>query len=256
MEVLRRDWLPEDLRPLLEQQRINGCVAVQARADEAETDFLLMLATQYPWMAGVVGWVDLRADDLQQRISRWQDSPALVGFRHPLQDEPDVSMFVADARLRRGIRLLQQQQLAYDVLVYAHQIEAIVPLCASQDQHWLIIDHLGKPAIRDQDHSTWRRNLAALASMPHVLCKLSGLVTEALDAAGQLNTDHLRRYLDTALQLFSPQRLMFGSDWPVCLLAAPYARVAALIDSWAAPLSPDERAAIWGGTAKRAYSLD
>ncbi|HKE95096.1 MAG TPA: amidohydrolase family protein [Povalibacter sp.] len=255
MEVLRRDWMPGDLRPLLEQQRLDHCIAVQARAGEGETDFLLTLATQHPWIAGVVGWVDLRADDLERRLERWQESTTLVGFRHQLQDETNVSAFTADAAFRRGIRLLQRRQFTYDVLVYAHQLAAVTPFCAQSTQHWLVLDHLGKPAIRNLDHSTWRRDLQSLASMPHVLCKVSGLVTEALDAAGQLNIDHLRRYLDTALELFGPQRLMFGSDWPVCLLAAPYARVAALIDGWSAQLSPEERSAIWGGTAARAYSL-
>jgi L-fuconolactonase len=118
-----------------------------------------------------------------------------------------------------------------------------------------VLDHLGKPAIRDRDHATWRTYIAALAAMPHVVCKLSGLVTEALDAWGEFDADDLRPYLDTALELFGPERLMFGSDWPVCLLAAPYARVAAITESWSAHLSPAEREAIWGGTAKRGYAL-
>ncbi|HEY5810743.1 MAG TPA: amidohydrolase family protein [Povalibacter sp.] len=256
MAVLRRDWLPSDLRPLLEQQRLESCIAVQARASEAETDFLLMLSTRYPWIAGVVGWVDLRAANLVDRLERWHDAPNLVGFRHQLQDEPDVAAFAGDKEFRRGVRAMQQRSLVYDVLIYANQLSAVSSFCADHASHWLVLDHLGKPAIRDVDHAAWRRDLQQLASMPHVSCKVSGLVTEAIDAAGQLNTDHLRRYLDTALELFGAQRLMFGSDWPVCLLAAPYARVGALIDSWTAHLSPDERAAIWGGTARRVYSLN
>lgn len=255
MEVLRRDWLPTDLRPLLEQQRLDHCIAVQARTSEAETDFLLMLSTQYPWIAGVVGWVDLRADNLERRLERWHDASNLIGFRHPLQDEPDVAAFAGDRKFHRGVRALQQRSLVYDVLVYAHQLGAVSTFCAHHAGHWLVLDHLGKPAIRGPDHDSWRRDLQRLAAMPHVACKVSGLVTEALDAAGQLNTDNLHRYLDTALELFGAQRLMFGSDWPVCLLAAPYARVAALIDSWTAQLSPPERSAIWGGTAQRVYAL-
>lgn len=255
MEVLRRDWLPDDLRPLLEEQRVGSCIAVQARTSEAETDFLLMLATQYPWIAGVVGWVDLRADDLEQRLARWQDAPGLVGFRHLVQDEPDVDAFLSDARFRRGVRQLQNSDLVYEILVHVHQLESVVPFCSGCDGHWLVLDHLGKPAIRDHDHSLWRRSVLPLASMPHVACKISGLVTQATDAAGQFKPDQLQRYLDTALEIFGAQRLMFGSDWPVCLLAAPYARVAAIVEGWAARLSMSERQGIWGETARRTYGV-
>ena len=255
MEVLRRDWLPQDLRPLLEEQRIDACIAVQARASEDETDFLLMLATQYPWIAGVIGWVDLRASDLKRRLARWHDAPRLRGFRHQLQDEPNVHATVSDPGFRHGVRLLQQQEKIYEVLVHAHQLDAVASFCGACDEYWLVLDHLGKPAVRQHAHGAWRRKLQPLASMPHVLCKLSGLVTEAIDAAGQFDANELRRYLDTALELFGPQRLMFGSDWPVCLLAAPYARVAAIVESWAASLSVADRDALWGGTAQRAYRL-
>jgi len=255
MQVLKRDWLPEDLRPLLEDQRIDACIAVQARATEAETDFLLMLATQHAWIAGVVGWVDLRAQDLARPLDRWGEAPGLVGFRHQIQDESDVAAFANDPRVRRGLQQLQNRSLAYDVLVHAHQLRDAVELCTACDGHWLVIDHLAKPAIRNNEHDDWRRDLARLAALPHVVCKVSGLVTEALDAAGDFHTDRLRRYLDTALDLFGPQRLMFGSDWPVCLLATSYARVTAIVESWSARLSPAEREALWRGTAQRAYSL-
>lgn len=255
MQVLKRDWLPEDLRPLLEEQRIDACIAVQARASEAETDFLLMLASQYPWIAAVVGWIDLRADDIEQRLARWLEAPALAGFRHQIQDEADVAAYADDARVRRGMRLIQREQLAYDVLVFSHQIDAVTSLCRDCDQYWLVLDHLGKPRIHAHDHERWRRAVAPLAAMPHVMCKISGLVTEAMDAAGEVHLDELRRHLDTALELFGPQRLMFGSDWPVCLLATSYARAAAIVESWSAKLTRDEREWLWYRSAQRAYSL-
>lgn len=255
MQVLRRDWLPEDLRPLLEARRIDACIAVQARASEAETDFLLMLATQYAWIGGVVGWVDLRADDLPQRLARWGDVPRLRGFRHQLQDEPDVRAFVNDARFRHGVRQLQLQEHIYEVLVFAHQLDAVRAFCGDCDGHWLVLDHLGKPAVLKHDHATWKAQLQPLAAMPHVMCKVSGLVTEAIDATGQFDAADLRPYLDTALELFGPQRLMFGSDWPVCLLATPYARVASIVESWAAHLSVGEREALWGLTAQKIYRV-
>ncbi|HEU4483859.1 MAG TPA: amidohydrolase family protein [Povalibacter sp.] len=255
MQVLRRDWLPDDLRPLLEARGIDACIAVQARVRETETDFLLMLATQYAWIGAVIGWVDLRAGDLEQRLARWSDAPKLRGFRHPLQDEPDVAAFVNDPGFRHGVRLLQRQERIYEVLVFAHQLDAVRTFCGDCDGHWLVLDHLGKPAIRKRDHATWRRSLEPIAAMPHVMCKVSGLVTEAIDATGQFDAMELRPYLDSALELFGPQRLMFGSDWPVCLLATPYARVASIVESWAAQLSVDEREALWGGNAQRTYRV-
>jgi L-fuconolactonase len=255
MQVLRRDWLPDDPRPLLEQHRMDGCIAVQARASNAETDFLLTLASQHPWIAGVVGWADLRSHHLKTDLARWHDNLAFAGLRHLLQDEADVEAVVRDRAFIAGVKALQRSRLVYDVLIYAHQIEAVTPFCAQLDRHWLVLDHLGKPAVRDRDHAQWARRLRPLAAMPHVACKLSGLVTEALDARGEFQSADLRAYLDTTLDLFGPQRLMFGSDWPVCLLAAPYARVAAIVESWAAQLSPADREAIWGGTAARVYSL-
>ena len=254
MQGLRRDWMPSYLRPLLEQQRLDACIAVQARTSESETDFLLTLATQHAWIAGVVGWIDLQAD-VAARLERWQDDPKLVGLRHPIQDEADVDARVNDRAFTQGLADLQRHRLAYDVLVYEHQLPSILHLCARADDHWLVLDHLGKPAIRDRDHARWRELIAPLAKMPHIACKLSGLVTEALDARGEFDADALRIYLDSALELFGPERLMFGSDWPVCLLAAPYARVAAIIESWSAHLSPADREALWGGTAARVYAL-
>ena len=255
MQVLRRDWLPDDLRPLLEARGIDACIAVQARVRETETDFLLMLATQYAWIGAVIGWVDLHAGDLEQRLARWADAPKLRGFRHPLQDEPDVGAFVNNPAFRHGVRQLQRLERIYEVLVFAHQLDAVRTFCGDCDAHWLVLDHLGKPAIRKRDHAAWRRSLEPIAAMPHVMCKISGLVTEAIDATGQFEAVELRPYLDTALELFGPQRLMFGSDWPVCLLATPYARVASIVESWAAQLSVSEREALWGGNAQKIYRV-
>jgi L-fuconolactonase len=255
MHILRRDWMPEDLRPLLEQQRLDACIAVQARTIEVETDFLLTLAAQHAWIAGVVGWIDLRADDAPERLERWADAPQLVGFRHPLQDEPNVAALADSAEFIRGVQLLQQLNLTYDVLIFAQQIRDVRQLCARMDAHWLVVDHLAKPSIRGRRHKEWASDLRMLSDLPHVCCKLSGLVTQALDARGEFDPDALRIYLDTALELFGPQRLMFGSDWPVCLLAAPYGRVAAIIESWSAQLSAADREAIWGDTAAHVYSL-
>lgn len=254
MQPLRRDWLPQDLRPLLDAQGIDACIAVQARAVEAETDFLLGLAQAHDWIAGVVGWVDLRAKDLDARLKRWEEGAALVGFRHLLQDDADVPATLADAAFNRGVASLQARSQVYEVLVRgAAQLSATAGFCARHDAHWLVLDHLGKPAIGGGEDAAWEAALRAVAGQPHVMCKLSGLVTEV--RADAIDAAQVRRYLDIALDAFGPQRLMFGSDWPVCLLRADYAEAVALIAEWAAALSADERAALWGGNAVRCYGL-
>jgi len=254
MDVLRRDWLPQDLRPLLDAQGIDACIAVQARSGEAETDFLLGLADQHDWIAGVIGWVDLRAADLGARLARWQNARALAGFRHLLQDDPYVAATLADARFNRGLQQLQDNSLVYEVLVRgAPQLEQTPGFCARHDRHWLVLDHLGKPAIGGDQDPRWHAAVRELAAMPHVMCKLSGLVNEVVGP--RVDAAELRRYLDTALELFGPQRLLFGSDWPVCLLRASYAEVARIIDDWSHALSADERALLWGGNAVRCYGL-
>ena len=254
MGVLRRDWMPQDLRPLLDAQGIDGCIAVQARANEAETDFLLELARSHDWIAAVVGWVDLRADDVDARLERWPASPILAGFRHLLQDDPDVAATLADTRFNRGLKRLQANGHIYEVLVRgAAQLAETPVFCARHDRHWLVIDHLGKPAIGGSEDVEWRNGLRSLAGMPHVLCKLSGLVTEV--AARAIDEAVVRRYLDTALELFGPRRLLFGSDWPVCLLRASYTDVCGIVRDWTAGLSPDEQSLIWGGNAVRCFGL-
>ncbi|HWX65325.1 MAG TPA: amidohydrolase family protein [Rhodanobacter sp.] len=253
MAMLQRDWLPGDLRPLLDAQGVDACIAVQARSAEDETDFLLALADTHPWIAAVVGWVDLRADDLEQRLARWHGTDRLAGFRHLLQDEPDVHGFVTDAMFNRGVATLQAQGKVYEVLLRAPQLPLAPAFCARHDHHWLVLDHLGKPAIGGAGDAAWRASLRELAAMPHVACKLSGLVTEV--AGGTLDDAVLHRYLDAALELFGAQRLMIGSDWPVCLLRATYPQVHGIVTRWAARLGESEQQALYGGTAARCYGL-
>lgn len=254
MDALRRDRLPQDLRPLLDARGIDACIAVQARAGEAENAFLLQLAETHDWIAAVVGWVDLFAGDAAERIAHWRAHPKLAGIRHLLQDDPDPAATLADPRFGRGIAALQAQRLVFDILVRGPaQLAAVPAFAARHDGHWLVLDHLGKPAIGGDGEAEWRRALRLLAAEPHVLCKLSGLVTEV--ATPRIDADAIHRHLDAALEAFGPGRLMFGSDWPVCLLRAGYAQVAALVGDWATRLSPDERAQLWGGTAARCYGL-
>lgn len=255
MAVLRRDWLPADLKPLLDAQCIDACIAVQARADEVENDFLLQLADGNPWIGAVIGWVDLFADGAGERLAHWKRHPRFAGVRHLLQDDADVAATLADPRFDRGVRQAQEHGLVYEVLVRgATQLAATPAFCARHDRHWLVLDHLGKPAIGGGGDARWLAALRELAALPHVLCKVSSIVTEVAHWPADATT--LRRYLDAALDAFGPQRLLFGSDWPVCLLRDDYAAVAAIVDSWTeTALSADERAALWGGNAARCYGV-
>ncbi len=251
--ALARDFGPDDLQPLLQAAGIAGCIAVQARDDATETDFLLGLAAAHPWILGVVGWVELRHGDVTARLDRWAGAPRLRGMRHGLQGEADVAGVVGAAAFRRNVAALQARGLVYDVLINAEQFAGVAAFCAALDGHALVVDHIAKPRIGGEGFAAWQSEMARLAALPHVFCKLSGLVTEA--PAGTDPQDFYR-YLDAMLALFGPQRIMFGSDWPVCLLRRDYAWVQGLIEGWAAKLSSPERAALWGGTARACYGIE
>jgi len=253
MQVLRRDWLPDDLMPLLDAAKMDACIAVQARADEAENSFLLQLAREYPRIAGVVGWVDMWSENSAERVQYWSAQAGFIGMRHLLQDDLDVAASVNDPRFNRTLSAVQQQRLIYEILVRGSEQLALIPaLCARHDQHWLVLDHLGKPAIGGMEDAAWRKYLVAIAAYPHVVCKLSGLVTEVVGE--RFEQGLIEPYLDMALGAFGPSRLLFGSDWPVCLLRADYAQVTALIHDWAAKrLLSDEQNLLCGGNAARYY---
>lgn len=263
MQTLAMDRLPDQILPQLGACGFSGAIAVQARGAVDETRWLLDLARQHAWIRGVVGWEDLAGDGLGERLQRWRAEPALCGWRHQVQDEPDAAAFLGSAAFARGVALLQRQGWAYDLLVRHHQLEAAAAFCARHDAHWLVLDHLGKPplAVPADDETAlvrWQALLRRFAPLRHVACKLSGLVTEAdwRTGAGPIDGTRVLRCLDTALQVFGPRRLMFGSDWPVCLLATPYAGVVDLVEGWAASrLSAAEREALWCGTAMRCYGL-
>lgn len=254
MSGLRQDFSPDDLRPLLDAGGFDGCIAVQARACTGETDQLLQLAQHYPWIRAVVGWVDLCARDLEPALERWAQEPVLRGFRHQLQDESSPADFMQKPEFQRGLATLQRRGLVYEVLVKARDLGAVTELCQQHDRHHLVLDHLGKPDVQAADLKAWASQLAPLAALPHVSCKLSGLITEARWQDWQ--SAQLTPYLHVALELFGPERLMFGSDWPVCLLASDYSATCTLLDSLTSTLGPTQQAAIWGGTACRVYNIN
>ncbi len=266
MAALTRDIRREQVAPAMGHCGVAVSMAVQARTSAQETPFLLKLAATDPQIVGVVGWVDLRAADVAEQLEAWSGEDLLKGFRHILQDEVDLAHVVNDQAFNAGVTLLQNQAWVYDVLVFDHQIHEVLDFCARHDRHHLVLDHVGKPCIRgwgedDALALRWKKALGELAAMPHVSCKLSGLVTEAdwsrFPALRNQDAQLVQNCFDHALQVFGPQRLMFGSDWPVCQLAASYETVFGLAEQWAhAQLSEAEQMAFWGQNAQRIYQLN
>lgn len=251
MRAIRRDFLPGDLEGALAANGIDGCVAVQADQSDEETRFLLDLADRHPFIKAVVGWVDLRSPTLGVTLDALASRPKLRGIRHIAQAEPDD--FLEQDAVIRGIREVGRAGLAYDILIVERQLPAALALTARLPDQPFVLDHLAKPRIRDGAIEPWATRMRELARRPNVFCKISGLVTEA-DWAGW-RPEHLRPYLDVAFEAFGADRVLFGSDWPVCLVAAPYDRVLDVIAEYAGALSPHERGALFGGTAMRAYGL-
>ena len=252
MPVLQRDLLPDDVCPALDAAAIDAVVAVQADQSEAETDFLLGLAEQHPRIRGVVGWVDLRAPDLAERLVRWKTAPRLKGFRHIAQAEADD--FLTRPEVIAGVQELGAHGFTYDILIHAGQLPAATTLVRECPSVRFVLDHCAKPPIARGDLTQWRRDLTTLAQQPNVTCKLSGLITEAHWSAW--TAEQITPCLDFGLSIFGAERLMFGSDWPVCLLAGAYAQVAELLERWAVRLTPAERARVFGGTAVAVYRLE
>jgi L-fuconolactonase len=252
MECLARDHLPAELAAVAAESGIGRTVAVQARQSLEETHWLLELADEQPLIAGVVGWVDLRSPGVVAELARFADRPRLVGVRHVVQDEPDPRFLLGEAFVR-GLRTLRQFGLTYDLLVYPQQLPAAIEIARLLPEQPFVLDHLAKPQIKAGDIEEWRRDIRALAGRPNVCCKVSGLVTEA--AWKRWQRADFAPYLEAVLEAFGPERLMFGSDWPVCLLSAEYREVVGIVEDLFARLTPGERSAVWGGTAARFYGL-
>ena len=251
MAALRRDFLPADLEPVLAQNGIDGCVAVQAAQSEVETLFLVSMAQTYDIVKGVVGWVDLQADTLPERLMALAEHPEIKGYRHVAQGEP-VDFLIRPAVVQ-GIRRLAEFGLTYDILIYPNQLKAALHLVRAVPEVNFVVDHLAKPYIKRQDIIRWSNYMAEVAKCPNVTCKLSGLVTEA-DWQNWSKKDFFP-YLDVVFDYFGPDRLLFGSDWPVCLVAANYTQVKTLIEEYVHPWGDEVRAKVFGGNAVEFYRL-
>src|SRR4051812_13374852 len=220
--IICRDFLPADLEPLLKHAALDGCIAVQARQSLEETRWLLELAAEFTFIKSVVGWVDLRSNQVEEQLAEFSLHPKLAGVRHVVQDEPNDD-FMLGADFRRGIAQLAGHDLTFDLLIFPKQLPAAISLVSHFPEQRFVLDHIAKPDIKEARLSPWRERIRELAKLPNVICKLSGMVTEAHWA--NWKPEDFQPFLDVVFEAFGVDRLMFGSDWPVCLLAGDYNKV-------------------------------
>jgi L-fucono-1,5-lactonase len=252
MRVIRRDFLPADLQQTLASSGVDGSIAVQARQTLEETRWLLDLADEYPFIRGVVGWVPLVDPRVRETLQSLAARPKLRAVRHVLQGEADDRYMLRDD-FNGGIDALRESGLRYDLLIRRHQLPWTTELVDRHPGQIFILDHLAKPNIAAGELSPWRENLRELARRPNVYCKLSGMVTEA--DYQRWTPEQLRPYADVVLNLFGAKRVMFGSDWPVCLVAATYPQWRQSVQEFTRNLSQSERDHVFGKTAIEAYGL-
>jgi L-fuconolactonase len=253
MSVIKRDFLPTDLLPELKSIDFDGSVAVQARQSLEETNWLLQLADEHPHIKGVVGWLDLQSEQAEEQIAAFAKHHKAVGVRHVIHDEEDLDFMLRPAFIR-GVQLLEKYDLAYDILIFpTHLTNTIEFVKQFSDKQTFVIDHIAKPLIKDGIVSPWKEDIVALAKFPNVYCKLSGMVTEA-----DWNTwkpENIRPYLDVIMDAFGPERILIGSDWPVCLVAGKYSEVMQVVTDYISTFTEKEQDLMLGGNAAKAYKL-
>ncbi len=252
MASLRRDFLPKDLQTELDCSEFQGCVAVQVRQTIEETNWLLQLASESSFVLGVVGWVDLRSPQLHSELQALANQPKLVGVRHIVQSEPD-DLFLLQSEFLRGVSQLEEQDLAYDILIYEKHLPVAAEFVRRFPRQRFVLDHLAKPRIRERLIHPWAEGIRELAVFPNVYCKLSGLVTEA--DWEHWKPEQLTPYLDVAMECFGSDRLMIGSDWPVCTVAASHARAVDAIRQYLDRFPAEVREKVLGANAQRFYKL-
>ncbi len=253
MARLQRNFLPEDVIDQMARTGIDASIAVQARQSLEETRWLLELADANPFIAGVIGWVDLQAENPREQLETFAPASKLVGVRHIVQAEAD-DRFLLTPAFCRGISMLEDLELAYDILIFPRHLDVAAEFVSRFPRQRFVIDHLAKPNIRQGELKEWERGFRALAEFPHVFCKVSGLVTEA--DWTRWTPDQLRPYLDVAFDAFGAQRLIAGSDWPVCTMAGDYSRTMSVLTHYLSGRPESERVAVMGGTAQRCWNLN
>jgi len=252
MSVVRRDFFAKDLQPRLAENNFDGCVAVQADQSETETNFLLKLAQENDFIRGVVGWIDLQDKNINERLSHYRQFKVLKGFRHILQGEKERD-FMLKPEFMNGIKALKDFDFTYDILVLPDQLQYIKIFVAAFPGQKFVIDHIAKPYIKDRKMDDWKRDIAAVAQYENVYCKISGLVTETEWRTWK--EKDFAPYLDSVTEAFGIDRIMFGSDWPVCLLAASYKQVVDIVKNYFSSFTNAEQQKIFGTTAIQFYNL-
>jgi L-fuconolactonase len=252
MGVLKHDFAPTDLEPLLQNCGLSGCVAVQANQAEVENTFLLGLAEQHPIIKGIVGWVDLQADNVEERLAYYQQFPKIKGFRHVIHDEPDRDFMLRPAFLR-GISLLKKYGYTYDILIFPEHLSNTLKLVKAFPEQQFVIDHIAKPSIKRGTIKAWQKGLKAIAAHENVSCKISGMVTEA--DWTNWKQDDFSPYLAQVVEMFGIDRIMYGSDWPVCTLAGTYENMFSIVKNYFSTFSASEQQKFFGGNATKFYNL-
>ena len=252
LSAIRADHLPNDLRAEFDQVGLDGSVAVQARQSLEESRWLLELADQNELIKGVVGWVDLRSDSVEEQLADFAVHPKFVGVRHVVQDEPDAN-FMLLPEFVRGIAKLKAFGLTYDILIFPKQLPAAIELVKQFPEQPFVLDHIAKPIIKDGVISPWDKQIRELAKFENLTCKVSGMVTEA-NWTGWQPTD-FRPYLDVVFEAYGEDRVMYGSDWPVCKLAGSYRQVYGLAEEYVSSFSAEAREKFFGGVASAFYGL-
>ncbi len=252
MKIIQRDFLPAELETIFKANKIGGSVVVQSDQSEDENIFHLKNATENNFIKGVVGWIDLEAEDVEEKLQHYQQFKKLKGFRHVLQGEIQRDFMLRPA-FKKGISLLNKYGFTYDILIFPDQLIYTKEFVKAFPDQPFVLDHIAKPGIKEQEISRWRKDIIAFAEAENVYCKISGMVTEA--DWKNWNQQDFKPYLDVVAEAFGANRIMYGSDWPVCLVAASYARVKGIVDDYFSSYSKSEQDAFFGKTAVEFYHL-
>ena len=252
MSVIRRDFLPFDLAKVYQENSIDGCVAVQADQTQEETGFLIDLASINNFIKGIVGWVDLRAENIENVLEKYSTDKIVKGFRHVVQGEADHN-FLLRPNFSRGISLLEKHNFTYDILVFPHQLGSVLEFVKKFPHQKFVIDHIAKPYIKDGYFEGWATMMTAIGKHENVSCKMSGMATEA--DFNIWTPEQIHPYMDTVLEAFGSKRILFGSDWPVCLVAGNYSKIKKLTTDFISQLSQIEQNSIMGNNAIEFYNL-